>query len=130
MDQKDFKIPEGYFQQKKLDLKAISEAPSEHKTEPQRLKLNIVWWSSIAAALLIAAFVFTTKSAELEQEQLNLADLQEEEIIDFLSADPFSIHPESFIQLEIEDSVSLSDDLDEELIESYLQEQYLSTEYL
>lgn len=118
MEQKGFKIPDDYFGQKKANLRAIAEQDLR-QNKSKRFKRNWYW---MAAAALIALAVYLIPFQQKESENLQFSDLQEEEIIDFLSEDPNAIYPESFVSFHLEDSLSDVEAFDEELIENYLNE--------
>lgn len=117
MEQKGFKIPEDYFSQKKADLRSITES----HTAAQK-KDHYPWhWFAAAAVIALAVFLFPFESTETD-ESWEFSDLQEAEIIEFLSEDPHAVYPESFVSFQLEDSLSNDEDLDAELIENYLNE--------
>lgn len=126
MKDQGFKIPEGYFEAKKDQLKALAqESGPVTKAAP---KTRILWPSlAAAAAVLIAALFFLPLNSK-QNSDLNFSDLQEQEVIDFLNQDPYGVYPESFIELPNSESSEGFENLDTKLIESYLNEH--SSEYL
>lgn len=136
MKERGFNLPDNYFEETKLRLKDIAldgraEPKADIPQESRSFKLNWTYASiAIAAALIIGFFVFQPKSSVTSSSEINYSELNEQEIINFLSEDPNAIYPESFITLSDEDILSEEEALDSELIDAYLSEQYFSNEYL
>ncbi|WP_421752942.1 hypothetical protein [Croceimicrobium sp.] len=125
MKDQGFKIPEGYFDAKKDQLKALAQDSSPVAKNP---KSRILWPSLAAAAAVLIAALFFIPLQVNQNSELNFSDLQEQEVIDFLNQDPYGVYPESFIELPDDEAAEGLDNLDTDLIESYLNEH--STEYL
>ncbi len=123
MKEQGFKIPDNYFESKKASLKEIAGA--EPLNEKPARKLKSWYWLASAALLAIAVFLIPTEELD---PQLTYSDLPEEDIIEYLSEDPHGIYPESLIDYTEADSLFDTQAFDDELIESYLNEN--SIDYL
>ncbi len=121
MKEQGFKIPDNYFEQRKESLKEISQAePLSSKPSPLRL-----WpWLAAAASIVVAIILFPT---EHSQDKMEFSNLHSEQVLEFLSEDPYAVHPESFLEL------SDSSENDWQIIDLQELEHYLdnrSYEYL
>jgi len=123
MKEQGFKIPEDYFESKKQSLKEIMP----RQDAPARSYSRFYPWIAAAAIVIISLGIIPFLKKP-QDPTLNFSDLQDEEIINFLNEDPNSLDPALFLDLNLQDSLEVSDDLDMESIESYLNEH--STEYL
>lgn len=114
MNEKGFKIPENYFEQRKASLKGIAE---ENPKVPKRKTIKLFGpWLAAAAVIAIALFLIPGKPPKPE---VQLSELQTEVLMDFLSEDPYAVYPESFIQ--IDDTLTNDwDIISEDDLEHYL----------
>ncbi len=123
MKEQGFNIPEDYFDSKKQALKEIMP----EKELPTKRLSKLYPWIAAAAVVLISLSIIPIRRST-QADGLNFSDLQDEQIIDFLNEDPNSLDPALFLDLNLQDSIESTDELDVESIESYLNEH--STEYL
>lgn len=141
MKDQGFKLPDNYFEETKLRLKdiALESSASPETNSAAVARGHKLRWTSIslaaAAVLLLSFFLFQPDTPPAPNSDLNYSELNEQEIIHFLSEDPSVVFPESFMTLSSEEALNeeglLEDEaLDSELIDAYLSEQYLSNEYL
>lgn len=124
MNDKGFKIPENYFEERKASLKQIALEQGKEKSPRHRLQ-TWTWLSAAAAVIAIALFLLPFEKDT--SPELHFSELEADNLMDFLSEDPYAVYPESFIQME--------DSLDShwELIDADDLENYLDThtyEYL
>lgn len=128
MQEQGFNIPEDYFDKKKLELKAIAESSEQEARSFFPFQKLYPW---LVAASLVLGYLLIQPFNDTDQEVSEFSELNEENVLDFLSEDPFAVYPESFLNTEpFADSAedNFLDELDLESIESYLESN--SNEYL
>lgn len=114
MKEQGFKIPENYFENRKASLKAITEKPESSPIRSISQKLGP--WLAAAAILTLGFFLLPKEPTETE---LKFSEVQTENLMDFLSEDPYAVHPESFFELE-DSSDSYLEIIPEDELEYYL----------
>ncbi len=130
------KVPEGYFDQKKLDLLAIAD--EEQKPEPKgfKLKATLSWVVGIAAAIIIGVILYPTapKSDVIPITEVALTNASIEEYL--LEEYPASAMEEALIVNELteEDLEAISfNAFEENELEEFIDnnfDQTLDYEYL
>ena len=129
MKEQGFNIPEDYFDKKKLELKAIAQNSEQEAKDSSFPFQKFYPW--LVAASLIVGFLLIQPFSDTDKDISEFSELNEENVLDFLSEDPFAVYPESFLNTEpFTDSTedTFLDELDLESIESYLESN--SNEYL
>ena len=111
---KNFKVPEGYFEQNAIQLKDIAKSASVEESKVFRLKPVIGWLSTAAVITLIVFGVVNRK--DTVSSTLSNDDLYELVDMGYVSFSSYELASE----LEFEDATWL--DLDEEDAQDYLED--------